>query len=507
LIFLSSRLVCNVISQGGIYTHHENCCFVKSVLLIPLIQEGGDMLKRPAVHYVPFVLAVGLVLLGTIGCDGHRSHHAFPARFVAFASGATNLVTGDTNGYYDIFVRDRLTGATTRVSVDSNGVQANNTSGNPSISGDGRFVAFRSNATNLVSGDTNDKYDIFVRDRLAGVTTRVSVDSTGAQANNHSGESSISANGRFVAFQSGATNLVTGDTNDKYDIFVRDRLAGVTTRVSVDSNGVQANNTSGNPSISGDGRFVAFRSDATNLVAGDTNDEVDVFVHDRDPDGNGIFDEGNGATTRVSVDSNGVQGNNYSNEPSISADGRFVAFVSRATNLVTGDTNDEVDVFVHDRDPDGNGIFDEGNGATTRVSVDSTGAQATGGISVEPSISADGRFVAFASDATNLVTGDTNDYEDVFVRDRLTGVTTRVSVDSTGAQATDDDSDRPSISADGRFVAFETKATNLVTGDTNGERDIFVHDRLTGVTTRVSIDSTGAQATGGDSDQASISGP
>jgi cold shock CspA family protein len=455
------------------------------------------MLKKLAVHYVPFVLAVGLLLLGTIGCDGHRSHHVFPARFVAFQSDATDLVTADTNGEQDVFVHDRLTGTTTRVSVDSNGVQGNDYSGEASISTDGRFVAFGSDATNLVAGDTNGKRDIFVRDLLTGMITRASVSSAGAEATGGSSTNpSISWDGRFVAFYAGATNLVSGDTNGLFDIFVRDRHAGATTRVSVDSNGVEAiGGSSWFPAISSDGRFVVFGSDATNLVNGDTNGERDIFVHDRQT----------GATTRMSVDSSGVEANNHCDNPCISGDGRFVAFWADASNLVTVDTNDDRDIFVRDRDPDGNGIFDEGNGVTTRVSVNSSGTQATGGDSVMPSMSLDGRFVSFWSNASNLVVGDSGN-SDVFVHDRQTGETTRVSVDSSGAEA-NSYSMNPSISADGRFVAFESYASNLVTGDTNGWHDIFVHDRLTGATTRVSVDSSGAQATGGSSDNCTISGP
>jgi len=361
---------------------------------------------------------------------------------------------------------------TTRVSIDSTGVQGDSQSDAPSISTDGRFVAFYSHAANLVTGDTNNAADIFVHDRLDRETTRVSVSSAGEQANDYSYTPVISANGRFVAFHSLASNLVPDDTNNVFDVFVHDRQTGETTRVSVDSAGAQADFGSVFPVISVDGRFVAFASYASNLVAGDTNHAADVFVHDRQT----------GETTRVSVDSAGAQGDNYSYLPSISADGRFVAFYSAASNLVAGDTNHTVDVFVHDRL----------TGETTRVSIDSDGVQANSD-SYLPSISADGRFVAFTSHASNLVAGDINYAPDIFVHDRLTGETTRVSVDSAGAQA-NASSEFPKISADGRFVAFYSSASNLVAGDTNDAVDIFVHDRLTGETTRVSVDSNGAQA-------------
>jgi Tol biopolymer transport system component len=390
-------------------------------------------------------------------------------RFVAFESDATNLVTGDTNGFTDIFVRDVVARTTTRVSVDSLGRQANGPSFNPSISSDGRFVAFESNATNLVTGDTNGMSDIFVRDLLTGKTTRVSVDSLGRQANGASFYAAISGPGPvfgpsaaiplsppgyFVAFESDATNLVTGDTNGKRDVFVYDMTTRATTRVSVDSLGRQSNGPSYSPAISADGRFVAFESDATNLVAGDTNGMRDVFVHDATTR----------STTRVSVDSLGRQANGPSYSAAISADGRSVAFESDGTNLVTGDTNGKRDVFVHDVT----------TRSTTRVSVDSLGRQSNGS-SFNAASSADGRFVAFESDATNLVSGDSNLKRDVFVRDSVMGSTVRASVDSSDRQALGASSGA-AISGDGRFVAFESDANNLVLGDTNLKRDVFVHD-------------------------------
>ena len=384
-----------------------------------------------------------------------------------------------------------MPGNTTRVSVASDGTQSNHDSYNPSISADGRFVAFESEATNLVSGDTNNFRDIFVHDRQTGQTTRVSVASDGTQSNQHSYNPSISADGRYVAFESEATNLVSGDTNNHQDIFVHDRQTGQTTRVSVASDGTQANDYSYNPSISADGRYVAFISYASNLVGGDTEPPIlpsttslpnnpaskvtggvsQVFVHDRQT----------GATTLVSVAIDGSEGNDHSEEVSISADGRYVAFASSATNLVSGDTNKHPDIFVRDLQTN----------QTTRVSVASDGTQANN-FSFEPSISADGRYVAFMSWADNLVSGDTNGDWDIFVHDRQTGATIRVSVATGGGQAAGR-SQSPSISADGRYVAFASSASNLVSGDTNNHPDIFVHDRQTGVTMQVSVASDGTQ--------------
>ena len=387
----------------------------------------------------------------------HVPYISADGRYVAFESDASNLVPNDTNGVSDIFVHDITTGATTRVSVDSSGNQGNSSSFFPSFSADGRYVAFASDATNLVAGDTNGARDIFLHDRTTSATTRVSVDSTGTQGNGSSYYPSISSDGRYVVFYSTASNLVAGDSNGVHDVFVHDRTTGITTRVSVDSSGTQANGISTYPFISADGRYVAFESDASNLVAGDTNGRFDIFVHDRTT----------GATTRVSVDSSGMEGNNNSNDqPSISADGRYVAFSSSASNLVAGDTNGWQDIFLHDRT----------TGATTRVSVASDGSEGNSDSAIA-SISADGRYVVFVSRSTNLVAGDTNGGLDVFVYEHSTGATTRVSVAADGTEA-NGTSQWTHISSNGRYVAFVSSATNLVAGDTNGRQDIFMVDRL-----------------------------
>jgi len=414
-------------------------------------------------------LSPGTTTRVSVASDGSQgnSNSYYPSisadgRYAAFHSDASNLVSGDTNGEEDVFVHDRQTGQTTRVSVASDGSQGNDDSGCLSISADGRYAAFHSDASNLVSGDTNDARDIFVHNRQTGQTARVSIASDGSQGNDdssytytHRSRPSISTDGRYVVFQSWASNLVSGDTNSKADVFVHDQQTGQATRVSMASDGTQGNSNSYYPSISADGRYVAFDSYASNLVTGDTNSKWDIFVHDRQT----------GQTTRVSVASDGSQGNSDSYYPSISANGRYVAFRSDASNLVSGDTNDERDVFVHDRQ----------TGQTTRVSIASDGSQGNSD-SWSPSISADGRYVAFQSGASNLVSGDTNGRCDIFVHDRQTGQTARVSMASDGTQG-NSDSFYPSISADGRYVVFQSWASNLVSGDTNSMRDVFVHDR------------------------------
>jgi len=384
-------------------------------------------------------------------------------RFVAFDSRASNLVPGDTNGKIDIFVRDRLNATIERVSVASNGVQADGDSDAVAISGDGRYVAFVSEASNLVAGDTNGVWDVFVRDRRAGTTLRVSVDSAGVQGDANSLYPAISRDGRIVAFSSFSHALVPGDTNGTWDEFVRDLSTGVTTRVSVDSNGGEAAGISFQSSLSADGRFVAFSSTASNLVAGDTNHRQDVFLHDR----------ASGATTRVSVDSNGVEANDLCESPVVSGDGRFVVFRSRATNLTSGVTGANFEVFRRDVQ----------SGVTALVSIGMSGAEGHGE-SLVGELSSDGRFVAFASRADDLVPADTNLYADVFVRDCTVGTTTRESlnaeVESGNADSGFGWSELCSVSMtpDGRIVAFSSNASNLVPADTNFRDDVFVRQRV-----------------------------
>ncbi len=341
-------------------------------------------------------------------------------------------------------------GDITRVSVNSNGAQADAMTYSGDISADGNFVVFDSEAGNLVSDDTNGQGDVFLHNRQLGTTTRVSVDATGGQVEGGGGAASVSADGHFVAFESGAASLVTGDMNGFTDIFVKDMQSGAVTRVSVDSNGVEANNDSSSPSISGSGRYVAFVSDATNLVANDVNEAVDVFVHDLQT----------GTTVLASVG-----GNASSYDPSISLDGNFVVFSSLASSLVSGDTNNVRDVFV----------YSVQTGQVSLASVNSNGVQAEKG-AVEPSISGDGRYVAFSSASENLQSVDTLSFTYVYVHDRTTGETSLVSsYDGYPMYGTADD---PVISADGRYIAFSYDDK----GDGMAVRWIYVHDRISNVT-------------------------
>jgi hypothetical protein len=359
-----------------------------------------------------------------------------------------------------------------RVSITSVGIQANGNSEEPSMSSDGFIVAFISEATNLVPGDTNDVQDVFVHDLDTGITERVSIASAGTQGDDDAFTLSLSSNGSFVAFGSYAINLILGDTNDVIDVFVHDRDTGTTERVSIATAGTQANDESLSPAISSAGRFVAFRSDATNLVANDTNNNSDIFVRDRTL----------GVTQRVSVASDGTQANGDSILPAISSDGRFVTFSSEASNLVAGDTNNLADIFVHDRQDD----------TTVLIVGPAEFSTGSGIIVVAPNISPDGDFVGFRSNADDLVPGDTNNSFDTFLIDRLTAIAERSSVSSSELEG-NSDSSRPSISSNNRFVVFSSNATNLVSEDTNGFEDVFVRDRDAGRTRRVSLTFDGSE--------------
>jgi len=357
--------------------------------------------------------------------------------------------------------------ATSRVNVSGSGDQADAESWGAAISADARYVAFDSHASNLVPDDTNGATDVFVHDAVTGETTRVDVSSEGKQTRilpSHA--TSMSADGRYVVFTSEASNLVPGDTNRATDVFVHDLQTGQTTRVSVSSSGAQAHGFSGDGEISADGHYVVFDSYARNLIRHDTNGGQDVFLHDLVT----------GKTTRVDVSSRGRQTlrGSQSFTPAVSADGRYVVFASTARNLVSGDTNGVPDVFVRDRK----------RGVTVRVSIGPRGRQArdarTRNGSGLPSISADGRYVAFVSSAANLVSSDTNRRTDVFVRDRQLRRTMRVSVGSAGRQAKAE-SGVPVISPDGRYVAFSSYAA-LVSGEPGGIGQLFVRDLQGGTT-------------------------
>ena len=398
----------------------------------------------------------------SVASDGTEGNDASPwfspaamsgdGRYVAFNSAATNLIAGGVQ-FIQLYVHDRRTGTTELASVDSSGRPGNEFSSFPALSADGRYVAFESDATNLARGDRNGITDVFRHDRVTGATIRVSVTSGGQEGAASSHAPAISADGRFVVFHANS-GLVPNDTNENTDVYVHDAATGTTELISVALDGNAGNNTSFIQDISADGRFVAFVSDASNLIPNDTTQDADVYVRDRLA----------GTTEKVSVGTDGTPARIFFFDvPSISADGRYVAF-STDTSLVPEDTQPfSQDIYLRDRQ----------TGTTELISVSSDEVPGDGR-SVGPSVSAEGRFVAFQSESTNFVPESSLD-EDIFVRDRLAGTTVRVSESSAGEEG-NARSLSPDISNDGLVVSFSSDAGNLVPNDTNFTSDVFVHD-------------------------------
>lgn len=317
---------------------------------------------------------------------------------IAFDSEASNLVQDDNNGMVDVFVHDQQSKQTQIVSLASDGTQGNKGGTWPRISGNGQFVVFQSQSSNLVQNDSNNYGDIFVHDRNSGITELVSVSSDGAQGNRNSSDASISADGRYVIFTSSADNLVPNDNNFSPDVFVHDRQLSTTKRISVATDGTEGDYESHSASISGDGRLIVFSSSASNLVMEDLEGSRDVFIHD----------QATGQTDILSLNMDGKLGNGDSTVPVISSDGKFVAFYSTRADLIENDTNSTGDIF----------LINLQTKQTQRVSIGKDGEEGNGE-SLKPSISQNGRFIAFDSEASNLVCGDIFHIRDTFVHDRF----------------------------------------------------------------------------------------
>lgn len=394
------------------------------------------------------------------GADGESflSDITPDGKYVVFESDAEDLVASDNNGYNDVFVYDTVNATITLVSLANNGQQGNERSSSGTISNDGRYVCFQSLATNLISTtDGNGVSDVFVRDTMLNTTIRISSTPADGDSNGPSAAGRISGDGSRVAYLSSATNLVTGDPdgNGVSDVFVRDRSNPMSTvRASIGLLGMDGNGAASYPDISDDGSRVSFLSEADNLVNGDTNAARDVFLRDFSGP----------TTTRVSLARAGGQISGPSESPVISGDGNFIAFGCLAPNVVPGETNIFWDTFVRNL-----------SGATTElISVSSSGSQGNRGGEF-PSISQDGRYVAFQSESTNLDVLDTSTRIDLFVRDRQNGTTRRISVADDGSEANDINYAFPGaqVALDGS-LAFQSAATNLVPVDLNGEHDVFL---------------------------------
>lgn len=448
-------------------------------------------------------------------------------RYVLFQSVSSDLVTWDTPYSFDVFVRDTVAHTTTKVNVNNAWVWSSgggNTAYWYAMTPDGRYVVFYTDATNLVPWDTNWQVDVFVRDLVANTTTRVSVWDSDNQGNNQSTPSGISSNGRYVLFDSYASNLFPWDTNGTQDVFVRDIVAGTTTKISADSNGnfgngISSSRADGSSAITPNARYVMFQSDASNLVDWDTNNRWDIFVKDMLTNITTKVTE-TIPTCTIQDPCGAIGAENWwpipvwwwnetpldwwptpvwwvwdedtpiwwpapvwwpaqiwpiieftppvtSTPVAITPDGRYVLFSSDATDYVANDTNSQIDGFVRDRVTN----------TTTRVTVSSNGTQHDWYVSVT-TITPDGRYVLFTSTASNLVVWDTNNRTDVFVRDILNSTTTRVNVNTDWVQTADGRSAPIDLSSDGRYVLFGSDASNIVSPDTNDRWDVFVRDTM-----------------------------
>jgi Tol biopolymer transport system component len=385
--------------------------------------------------------------------------------FVLFTSDSAHMVRHDVNSARDVFLRRLNTGRTTLVSVGARGRQGNGSSRLAAASADGSLVAFQTLATNLGPVDRNHAADVYVRDLRRRTTTLVSSGARDLPGSGASGRPDISADGRLVAFESDATDLAGGDDDGVTDVFVRDLSGGTSVLVSRGLGGRPPNGASSHAALSADGRYVAFQSDASNLVRGDRNHATDVFVRDLR----------SGRTSLVSEGPGGRTGNGPSSEPAISGDGGVIVFQSRASNLVGKDPNRAQDVFVRD----------VRMGRTDLASVTRSGAPADGN-SAHAAVSLDGNVVAFDTAATNLLPVDRNGASDVIVRNLTRRRTVAATLTPRG-KAADGDSFDPLLSADGSLVAFDSEAGDLVSRDSNGAFDVFVVDLRKGTARLVSV--------------------
>ena len=403
---------------------------------------------------------IELVSIGFPGASAHGDSNevavSADGRYVVFASDAADLVLGDLNGFEDIFVRDMQTGTTMRISISSSGVEANGPSGRPNVSADGNLIVFESDARNLGSSpDLNNYTDVYRHDRSTGQTVRISTTTLSLDTDGASTDPVISADGAVIAFRSEATNLIGGDTNSAADVYVSDST-GIT-RVSLTNLGAEGDGWSGQLfgiDLSGDGQLVLFASGATNLVAGDTNGWVDIFLRDRAA----------GTTERMTLSTTGAEGDKSSRSGTISNDGNLIAYDSAATNMVPGDTNDFPDCF----------LFDRAAGTLVRISVAEDGTEGTS-YSRMPFISADGSVVCFESLAPELaeeVISSASNVLDTFHYVVADGSLTRVSEGVNGAGDGSSSMGRPT--ADGVLVVMTSNATNFDPLDTNSSMDVFL---------------------------------
>lgn len=388
--------------------------------------------------------------------NGESSNPAMPAdgSKLAFHTGSTNLDPADTDPLFDEYVKDLETGDITLISTSDTGVKANGESWFPVFSADGSKVAFRSGATNLDPADTDSRWDVYAKELATGDIQLGSTSDTGEKSNGSAFNPFLSGDGSILAFRSSATNLDPGDTDNKWDAYVKNLTTGDIRLVSTSDAGVKGNESSGNPGLTLDGSVVVFYSGATNLDPADTDEVPDIYVKDLTT----------GDLRLVSTSDEGIKGNDGSILPFILPDGSKVVFSSRATNLDPADPDDIQDIFLK------NLI----TGETTLVSTSSTGEKANGD-SGNPYPTADGSFLAFTSQATNLHPADTDPLEDVYLKDLRTGEVRLLSTTDDGVKG-NGHSQNPALAADGTRVAFHSEATNLDPADGDAILDIYAKD-------------------------------
>lgn len=456
----------------------------------------------------PPIVATKIPLSGVAGGAGsYAPVFSADGRFLVFTSRANNLVTNDSNEIWsDVFVRDLVNNTTTLVSRSTNSFGGGNgNSINPVISSNGQFIAFESPANNLVPDDTNGLYDVFVRDLVAGTTVLVSVSTNAGVGDGPSRFPVMTPDGRWVAFESTATNLAAGDVNGIKDVFLRDLQTGTTLRVSDGS--VSPGVGSESPTLSADGRWVAFFSDAI-FGSAKTKSKGEVYVRDV-AGGTTTW-----ASTNVYVLATNANTRLWSYNPAVSADGRFVAFKSAftpnatqptVTNLYVHDLLSQTTTFVSsnvwedgfpEMTPDGRFVayesrtnvflWDSQTGSNLLVSVDLAGTNAASGTSYRPALTPDGTKVAFLSDASNLTTNGGNGQPQIFVRDLVTGITRLVTVNLAGQPGASMSGTIPALSPDGNKVGFWSTDGQVVAEDNNEDADVFLRDLAAETTSLVS---------------------
>ena len=419
------------------------------------------------------------------------------ASYIAFYGSASNLVSGqvDANQNQDVFLYERATGINTLVSHTQSSTSTSGTMASlyPKISADGRYVVYQSTAPDLVANDLNNAEDIFVWDRTINTNTLVSRSATSlvsASANARSFGGQISRDGKTITFTSRASDLLASQTaSGNGDVFYLDRTNSTMHLISH----LPGSTTNGGddqsflPLVSGDGSFVAFNTLASNVVPNDNNGSGDVIIYDRAADTNT-------AASARAANLSSLSANGDSGSQRVSADGRFVVFVSDATNLAPNqsDGNNLNDVFVRDRQTSATVLVSHASGLPTKAADE---------VSDSPAISAEGRWITYASKASDLVSGltEVNGGADIFLYDRVNDTTVLVSHSVVGSNISASDiSVTPAMSSDGRFITYTSYAVDLVTGqsDTNNDSDVFVFDRTTGTNTLVSHDSAAPNATG-----------